>query len=437
MDDIYILNDDLENIGLIDSSSSLIWANRYNDVGDCELYIEASDKNIKLLQKGYFLIRNDDDMACRIKKINIDTDSENGNYLTITAYDAKDILKQRIIWNQTNIDGKVEDSIYKILDENLINPKIQERTITSPSGRRYFKLDDKRNFTEVMTGQTSYRNVEEKVQELCKKYEWGYKVKVKDKCLYFSLYKGVDRSDKVIFSPDFENLLSSKYTNDITNLGNVALIGGEGEGSKRSKNVSGSGKGIDRHEIFVDAKDISKTISLEELTKMYPTTQNNGQGYITQENGKSVYKMNYIDIIIIDNNQLEELKSKYPDGQEVVKNGNKYYQVHDVVIAEISTDEEGNSENVVLKDIVYSVYLLTRGYERLAEYGATESFEGEIEPLATFQYKKDYFLGDIVTARNEYGIEKKVRITEVVEVKDENGYSVEPKFEYMEAKESE
>lgn len=435
MDSIYILNRDLEMIGLIDSYSSLIWAKRYNEIGDCEVYIEANGQNIELLQEGYFIARNDDDMVCRIKKIDINTDVENGNFLTIMAYDVKDILSQRIIWNQTNMTGNVEDCIYKLLDENLINCKLTERIIVNSKGITCFKLDDKQNFEEVMTGQTSYRNVEEKVQELCKKYGWGHKVTVKDKDFYFSLYKGTDVSDKVIFSSDFENLLSSKYTSDKTNIANVALIGGEGEGSKRSKNISGKGEGLYRHEIFVDAKDISKTITLEELTKMYPTTENNGQGYIVQENGRSVYKMNYIDIDIVDNKQLEELKKQYPNGEETIKNENKYYRVHNLVIADIFTNEEGNSEDVILRDIIYSVYLLTRGYEKLAEYGATESFEGEIEPSTTFQYKKDYFLGDIVTVRNEYGIEKKVRITEIIEVKDENGYIVEPKFEYMEAKE--
>lgn len=432
MNDIFVLDEDLEMIGLIDSYSSLIWANRYDEDGDCELYIEANEYNLNILRKGYFLMRNDDDMVCEIKKIDIDTDVEIGNYLTITAIDVKNILNQRIIWNQTNVDGKVEDCIYKIIDENLINPKVPERIIKNEKGRQYLKLDNKQNFIEVMTGQTAHKNVKEKVQELCRKYGWGYKVKVKDKDLYFSLYKGIDRSDKVIFSPDFENLSTSKYTDDVTNLANVALVGGEGEGSKRSKNISGSGVGKNRYEIFVDAKDISKTITWEELTKMYPTTENKGQGYIAQENGQYVYKMNYIDIAIVDNQQLSELKNKYPDGKEITKKENKYFQIHNVAIAELSSNQPEESEDVILKDIIYSVYLLTRGYERLAEYGEVETFEGKIEPKTTFEYKKDYFLGDIVTVRNEFGIEKKVRITEIVEVQDENGYTVEPKFKYME-----
>ena len=40
-------------------------------------------------------------------------------------------------------------------------------------------------------------------------------------------------------------------------------------------------------------------------------------------------------------------------------------------------------------------------------------------------------MGDLVSVENEYGISMKARIVEVIEVNDENGYSIEPKFEYI------
>ena len=74
-------------------------------------------------------------------------------------------------------------------------------------------------------------------------------------------------------------------------------------------------------------------------------------------------------------------------------------------------------------------YLLERGYEHLAEFGYVTSFEGTIEPNTTFRYKIDYDLGDLVTVQNDFGISEVVRIAEVIEVWDDNGYAVEPKFE--------
>ena len=435
MGDVFVLDRSLNQIGLIDNYKSCIWASRYKEIGDCELYVEATTENLKILVKGNYLIRTDDDMVCQIKKIELDTDTENGNYLIITGYDVKAFLDQRVIWGISSVNGNVEDYLRDIVNRTLGNPTLSARQLKKANGERFFYLGDKANFTDITTEQNSYNNVGELVREKCQKYNWGYKVILSDNNLYFKLYKGANRSDSVIFSSEFENLKTTKYVEDDTNLGNVALVAGEGEGSERSRNVSGYAEGTDRYEIYVDAKDISKTIKWSELILMYPTTEQGGQGSIQTKTNPDgtfyyVYQMNYIDIQIVDDNQLTELKIAYPGGTEIDAGPNTYYRIYNVAIADLPTNSLSDNDDVVLRDLVYSVYLLTRGYEKLADYGSTKSFEGTVEPNVTFKYKQDYFLGDEVTVENEYGISVKARIVEVVEVDDDNGYSVEPKFEY-------
>lgn len=433
MIDVYVLDRDLKKIDIIDNYSSLIWANRYNEVGDCELYIEANQKTLNLLKKDYFLARDDDDMVCRIEDVELDTDAENGDYLIVKGYDCKKILNQRIIWSQTNIDGAVETYIRRLVYYNLSDPLLSARQIKNGSGRANFFLTDPKGFKEVTTEQVTYSKVGDKVQELCKKYNWGYRVYVQDGNFLFDLYKGTDRSDYIIFSNDFENLVSTKYKEDSSNLANVALVGGEGEGSERARNVSGYAEGLDRNEIFVDAKDISRTITWGDLIAIYPTTDNGGHGYIYKtETNAATYKMDIIDIPIVDDNQLTELQASYPNGQIITKDTVQYYQIYDVIIADLESFAPESGDSVVLRDLVYSVYLLNRGYDKLAEYGIVTSFEGTVEPDITFKYKEDYFLGDIVTVENDYGISLEARITEVIETNDENGYNIEPKFEYLE-----
>lgn len=430
MIELYVLNRNLERIDIIDSYTSLIWANRYNDIGDCELYVEANEKYFDLLKPGNYLIRDDDEMVCRIKNIELDTDSESGNHLIVTGYDVKDILNQRIIWKLINSDGKAEDYIRKIIYDNLINPDYLERQIKTGNGRPNFFLGPEAGFNEIIMEQSSYKNVKDKVQEVCKKYNWGYKVIIneEEKNFYFILYKGSDRSEFVIFSQDFENIVSTKYAENNSNLANVALVGGEGEGSERLKNISGNADGIDRYELFVDAKDISKTITWGDLIELYPTKEQGGYGYIEND----IYKLEKIEILIVDENQLNELQKEYIDGKIIIKNNIKYYQIENVEIANLPTATPDNGTDIILKDLLYSVFLLNRGYEKLAEYGATKNFEGTVEPNTTFEYKKDYFIGDIVNVTNEYGVTINARIVEVIEVCDENGYSVEPTFKYME-----
>lgn len=426
--ELYILDGDLNQIGIIDNYQSLIWANRYLEVGDCELYLHASCEALELLKKGNYISRLDDEMVCRIEKIEIDTNVENGNYLIVKGFDVKKILRQRVIWSQTNIDGNVEDYIRNLIYKSLVNPNLSARAITNASGRQNFLLGDKANFKEVTTQQVTYKSVEEKVKELCTTYGWGYKVIVDIGNFYFVLYKGEDRSNNVVFSNEYENLIETHYSEDLTNLANVALVAGEGEGSERARNVSGYAESLDRFEIYVDARDISRTITWEELTNMYPRATSGGQGYIDG----TYYKMGYINIPIVDSDQLTQLQINYPDGEVIYIQGIQYYRTYDPIIADLESTSPQSNDSVVLRDIVYSVYLLNRGYEKLAEYGTVVSFEGIVEPNTTFEYKKDYMLGDEVTVVNEYEISTKARIVEVVEIYDTNGYSIEPKFEYLE-----
>lgn len=433
--DVYVLDENLEAIGLFDSYRSLIWANRYNKAGDCELYVEASVENFALLSMGNYLTRYDgaDSMTCRINKIELDTDAENGNYLIVTGTDSKSLLDQRIVWSMMNADGNLEDFIRSMVNGTCINPNLPARTMLKGNGDPLVQLGNLANFTEVTTEQVTYKNVGEKIREYCASNEWGYRFVLSNGALWFQLYKGTDRSGEVIFSDQYENLSSTRYVDDATNMANVALVAGSGEGSDRSRNVSGYAEGVDRYEIFVDAKDIAQNITWAELTDMYPTTDSGGQGYIASEGGGYVYKMNYLNVQIVDADQLAQLKINYPDGQEITIDGADYYQVYNAIIANLPSNTPQDDDSVQLWAIVYEIYLLNRGYENLAEYGEKISFEGSIIPDVTFVYKQDYFLGDIVSVENEYGITANARIVEIVEVNDENGYSVEPKFEYINA----
>ena len=431
MDDIYVLDKDLNQIGIIDTYKSCIWSNRYKEVGDCELYIEATTEKLELLKIGNYLNRIDDDMICQIKKIEIDTDSEDGNYLIVVGRDVKEILDQRIIWNTMICDGLVEDFIRNMIDKSLINSDIPERNLIKSDGNNLLVLGEKAGFGEVTTEQVSYKNIGEKVREYSTTYNWGYKVILDNSQFVFKLYKGNDKSNYVTFSDDYENLSNTKYIEDNTNLGNISLTAGEGEGTERLRSVSGKASGINRYEIYVDAKDLSKTINYSELIMSYPLKKDGGQGSIKKIDNKYHYYMDYINIKIIDKVQLDKLKADYSTGSEIEINNILYYKINDVVIADLETGEPKENDNVVLRELVYDIYLLNRGYEKLSEYGKVVSFEGTVEPNITFEYKKDYFLGDLANVENEYGISEVVRIVEVIEVSDDKGYSIQPKFEYL------
>ena len=51
MEEFYLLDNELNKKYIIDTYSSAIWASRYNDIGDCELVISASEENFKKIEE--------------------------------------------------------------------------------------------------------------------------------------------------------------------------------------------------------------------------------------------------------------------------------------------------------------------------------------------------------------------------------------------------
>lgn len=88
-----------------------------------------------------------------------------------------------------------------------------------------------------------------------------------------------------------------------------------------------------------------------------------------------------------------------------------------------------SSNNGEINAYEYLQMLTSRGKEKLAEHCVSESFEAEVEPRMTYQYKVDYNLGDVVTVMNEYGVTAKPRIVEIIESWSDTGYSVIPTFD--------
>lgn len=257
---IYVLNESLERVGIVDGYASIIWTNRYYGYGDFELYLRAAPELITLLQEDYYLVREGkEDNAMIIEAIQITTDSENGNYLTIKGRCLKSLVYRRVIWEQTSLTGKMETCITRLLNENVINPKIADRKILN------FSID---NMTETgvnIDSQYTGDNLGETITAICQNYGFGWDVKLdrEKKRFLFVLYKGTDRSYNqkaipwVVFSNDYENLLNTSYTYDKSKYANVAQVAGEGEGAARRVQTVGSAANLERYELYVDARDVS------------------------------------------------------------------------------------------------------------------------------------------------------------------------------------
>lgn len=276
--DIYVLDSKFNRINIIESYESAIWNIKYFEAGDFELYIPASCENIRLLKKGNYLVRDKDVVAgCMynvmvIEKVETNTDIENGDHLTVTGRDLKCITERRIIWNQTNLNEKVEIAMRRLLSENIIDPDDPKRKIDG------VVLGELNNFPETMKQQVTRANLMEYMVKVLTTYGigWGCCI-TEERKIRFNFYKGVDRSidqheyPHIVFSPDNENILNSDHVTDYTGYKNVALVAGEGEGKARKTASVGDAAGMERYEVYVDQRDASTNegeITEDEYLKM-------------------------------------------------------------------------------------------------------------------------------------------------------------------------
>ncbi len=102
-------------------------------------------------------------------------------------------------------------------------------------------------------------------------YNLGWDIFGYNHSYVFVMYKGVNRSYSqnvvpyVVFSETFENLYNTEYQINTEAYANTALIGGEGEGVERTyTTVNNELSGLERIEIFVDARDLSSNKGSED-----------------------------------------------------------------------------------------------------------------------------------------------------------------------------
>lgn len=274
--EVLVLNTNFESVAVVDTFKSLIWTDRYKAFGDFEIYMSMEFEILNHLREDYYLWLTESEHCMIIENLAIDSDAEEGNYITITGRSLESLLERRIIWGQKVVKGNLQDAIKELITESIVKPTIVDRKIDN----FIFQASSDTKITSLtvdtqFTGDDLYTVV----TRLCEANDVGYKITLNsDNQFVFCLYAGLDRSYEqienpyVIFSPKFDNIINSNYYTSNANLKNVTLVAGEGEGSSRKTAVVGSGLGVNRRELFTDARDISSDVDGGTLTPAQYTT---------------------------------------------------------------------------------------------------------------------------------------------------------------------
>lgn len=245
---LFVLDKSFEVVSLCDTFSSLIWTERYSGYGDFELYLPASMANINMFPRGFYLwlieppvldkngrkieTRND---VMIIEKTELSTDIEDGDQLVISGRSLEALLLRRVIPKKVKYESTDPREIIKIiLNENIVKPSESARKIPNfkiaidssqqpdPKDKRSYEFDGDYVYDAIKT--------------ICDDYDWGFSLDLKSddhwKTSYFafSIVYGTDRSYEqtdnpyMVFSPKFDNLISSDTIEDDTEFFNSAYV---------------------------------------------------------------------------------------------------------------------------------------------------------------------------------------------------------------------
>lgn len=265
--ELYIFEKDLNLKGIVDNFISLIWIRRFYKPGEFQLVVPGTIDNFKLLTEGSIIYKKGSKEAGYIITRQIDKRSTGEEVLTVKGKFVTNYINKRINWGRINFKGTVENLMRKLVNDNCVNPIDSNRKIPD------LILGNLNGFTEKVEYQNSFGALDVEIEALATSNELGYSIDFdyKAKRLIFNIYKGVDRSINqsqvapCIFSREFENILSQNLFESSQYFKNTCLIGGEGDGIDRIMVDYGSSVGLDRNELFVDARDLQRDIDGNQL----------------------------------------------------------------------------------------------------------------------------------------------------------------------------
>jgi hypothetical protein len=184
-----------------DSFSSLLWDVRYYECGQFEIYIAANARNLAIFQTGKIVGRDDDKQHFGIiESVSLETDAEDGDYLTVTGRFLMSLLSRRIIYptlyfqNQTAFSTILQTAIRQIRQNCMQSGsrKIPGLTLGSVSGTCW---------EQTARLQVSYDNLMEWIYKICEITGGTANIRLVETAVNSGLYtmkfelsEGIDRS---------------------------------------------------------------------------------------------------------------------------------------------------------------------------------------------------------------------------------------------------
>lgn len=268
---IRIFDKDINFIGEVDAYTSLFYIRKWNTYNECEFHV--TNYNKELFKKNNIIMLNNDTTKVAVIK-HIEVDNSDTKDILVKAYGLTRWFLDRVTYPPAGksydyYNTNIESIMIGLVNTNAINPADKNRKIP------YLIADTNQNRGAKTVYQTRYDNLLDELTKLSELSELGFRTDLdyRNKRFIFKVVNGLDRSTEqninsyALFARKFDNILSEKYTDSDIDYKNMAVIGGQGEGIDRKiEYINNELAGIDRKEMFIDARDLENEDESTNLT---------------------------------------------------------------------------------------------------------------------------------------------------------------------------
>lgn len=360
--EVYILDSLLRRDTVVDIFESMIWTERWKDIGDFELLIVSTPTNRIRFKAGTQITTNLSKRVMTAETVEDVIDTDGRAILKVKGRSLETLLEDRVALGTAGAGNFVTPWYIQDTPDNVMRQMFSYICIMGevhPSDVIPFIADSPLTTLypadniptpafEIMHEQpmTSLYDAMKNVADI---YDLGFRL-YRDPAgskLYFNVYSGSDRTNlqsiipAVVFSSEFENLQNVRTLTTIEKTKNVAYV------------------------------------FYTQVVDGYP--------------------------------QIMNYQIVYADGADPNTAG---FERRALPI-EVTSLPEGTVD--------IDAYLVRKGKDELAKARPSSLLDGEVSQHSTYKYEVHYFLGDLVTMQNRDGVANSMRVTEQIFVHDADG----------------
>ena len=274
---------------IIDDYQEVSFERNLYEAGTFTITINYNIPNALLFERGQFIqFGNDPYDFGEIYSIqdSIGADGKGSQIRTITGYDARYILKRRVIKNMNSNGLWTMTAKGELCLRNLI----KDQCGIGAEAKRQLPINNTIPTSADAIGKTysvseQFSNLYEVCKTIATQSEIGWRIKFENGESTLEVYAGTDRSQTVRFDTNYESLADGEFLDSSESFSNAIYVGGKGQSGARDiyEGENGTPSGFNRFESWDNQSQMTTESEYEAeavsmLTQYGQTIQMSGNG---------------------------------------------------------------------------------------------------------------------------------------------------------------